>query len=1210
MPEFILIAIPLLAVLYVSYGRLRGHIKTLGEQVDAQREAQIKLREANRELLAELRRLEARIEAGVAKDSEIVVSAAAPVPEADEEVVKLQVTEQAAPVAESRAVPPPLPVQDESARVRAWLDTRQETTPEKAPTAWDDEKPSGFPPVAEPSFLSRIPWREILKRMHLLPPSKSGEDGTAESQLAAWWVIRIGLVLLIIAAVFFGIHVSQHTPPWLRVVTLVLVSLGTIGLGARMKDKLEGFGRAIIGGGFALLYFTAFAAFALPATKIIDSPTAGVMAQFAALVAAIVWALWKRDQTVATLTLFLGLVSCGFSHSHDLDRFATVGLVLLAATGSFLFATRGWLTPFITALVGTWSCFGGFALLDWLRGDAPSFTLVMGALVVLAVVFEAGNLGCLARGMHVPGDTLRRWLILGNTAAAAVIGYGVVRLAYPDQLPEFYFITAFLYLVFTAIHHLRTTDRAVTESLFLKSSALLCLGFAAAFSGPVRWLAIAFQAFALLWTARRSGSRWIAAGFVVVMAASVGWFWRDLLLDPPASWRWQDSFRIAGSLYLVFLTTQLALHARWFPAGIGGSDDQHQDQARGFRLIGSLVIGASALVSAFTPAFPGHADPAWFLFVIAVFIALPAPFFRNAVPCVAAVLPLVSAYLAYACLPRMTGQGNAGLLLGVVLILAAFGVSELIRRYWPQSPLDGSWIREAALLAGLATLLPLAIAIGGRFHLHANSGIVVFALFPLTACAAILFRQRTPASMPRSDGSSPFHTLTGMLVVAGGAVTCRDSEYFPAALALAGLPMLAMAARARAWMIAIGGGVPILSGFVSLWHTLLPAPADGWLDDAVNLTVLLAVSTGLAVVFWKKVNQAAWLKWALGADVALHFLGVFSLHLFFQKHLGEGPDMLAAALLGVALFVTSRRFPFRALEAVSWLPVLLACAWALRAGNWLGVADREIHFVAAGLLVLAHLVAANAKWQKDSSGLTNILATASAAVAVIAWTLVALAAAKAPWQTTALTGITLLASALWRWRAIANIGYLGLGPLTLAFLTAISLMDGETMVESPAGSTLTSILLTAAGIAANGMLMAATVRRVLRQRITASSVLPWCHGMSASIIAFSAFASDHLLNERLTAVFWGISAILLFVCGLLAGLRAYRLTGLIGLVFCTGHIFIFDIKDTFYRIIAFFVIGLVMLVIGFLYHRFRDRISAMDSDDDESDAGRGGAAPL
>ena len=371
--------------------------------------------------------------------------------------------------------------------------------------------------------------------MHLLPPRRTDAGETAESQLAAWWVIRIGLVLLIIAAVFFGIHVSQHTPPWLRVVTLCLVSLGTIGLGSRMRDKLEGFGRAIIGGGFALLYFTAFAAFALPATKIIGSPATGVLAQFSALVAAILWSLWKRDQTVATLTLFLGFVSCGFSHSHDLDRFATVGLVLLAATGSFLFATRGWLTPFITALVGSWAGFGGFALLDWLRADPPPFLHLMGALLALTVLFEAGNLACVARGLHAPGDRLRRWLMLGNTSAAAVLGYGVTRLAHPDQLSEFYFTTAVLFFVFTVIHHLRTTDRAVTESLFLKSSALLCLGFAAAFSGPVRWLAIAFQAFALLWTSRRSGSRWIAAGFVLVLAASIGWFWRDLVLDPPAA---------------------------------------------------------------------------------------------------------------------------------------------------------------------------------------------------------------------------------------------------------------------------------------------------------------------------------------------------------------------------------------------------------------------------------------------------------------------------------------------------------------------------------------------------------------------------------------------------------------------------------------------------------------------------------------------------
>ena len=108
-------------------------------------------------------------------------------------------------------------------------------------------------------------------------------------------------------------------------------------------------------------------------------------------------------------------------------------------------------------------------------------------------------------------------------------------------------------------------------------------------------------------------------------------------------------------------------------------------------------------------------------------------------------------------------------------------------------------------------------------------------------------------------------------------------------------------------------------------------------------------------------------------------------------------------------------------------------------------------------------------------------------------------------------------------------------------------------------------------------------------------MLPWFHAWCALFIAFAACTIDRLVNDNLTAVFWGLSAILLFVCGLFAGLRAYRLTGLIGLVLCTGHIFIYDIQNTFYRIIAFFVIGLVMLVIGFLYHRFRERISAFDS---------------
>ena len=1190
MHDIILFTAALLIFLYFAYGRLRGHIKSLEEQISAQQLALQKLRESNREMAAELKRIECRI--GVQDALGQPISKPAPVAE---EPPRYRI------VPDEPVVPPPLPAYRAAVHEEPAPAPRVVSQP--APV-WESERPSDIPDEVTPSLLSRIPWRDILGRMHLLPPGKSESGETAESQLAAWWVIRIGLVLLIIAAVFFGIYVSQHTPAWLRVLTLGLVSVGTIGLGSKMKDNLEGFGRAIIGGGFALLYFTAFAAFALPATKIIDSPAAGALAQFSALIAAIIWSLWKKDQTVATLTLFLGFVSCGFSHSHDLDRFATVGLVLLAATGSFLFASRGWLTPFITALVGSWACFGAFSLLDWQRGDSPIFLHLMATLVVLSVVFEAGNLACAARGLHLSGDRLRRWLILGNTSAAALLGYGVTRLAHADQLSTFYFIFAALYFAFTVIHHLRTTDRAVTESLFLKSSALLCLGFAAAFSGPVRWLAIAFQAFALLWTARRSGSRWIATGFVLVLAASIGWFWRDLTIDPPAEWRWLDPFRIAGGLYLVFLTAQLGFHARWFPSGIGGSDGGHESQARGFRLVGSLVTGFTALALSLNPSFPGHSDPVWFLFLLSVMIGLLGPLMRRAVPCMAAALPLGSCYIAYAVLPPGASRSMAALLLGATLILTAFGIAEAIRRYWPETIRGGSVVREGVLLAGLATLLPFSIALCRMFSLPGNAGIGIYVLFPVVACAAVMCRQQSTASGQRARLSIGFQIAVGVLVLMGGAVTCESSVFFPSALAIAGIPLLALARRIRIWNVVIAGALPILGGFSSLWQRLLGNQTSGLMHDSINLAVLLLISVSLAIILWKKIRTPRLRKAAFWGDATLQALGIFSLHLFFQKHLAEGPDFLAAGLLGLSLFAVSRRFSFRVLGAVSWLPVALAGFSSILAENWHGVSSGGIWFLAAGLLVLAHLMATRhlsrsnnsregSEFLTEESGFG--LPEAISCIAVLAWTLITLAAAGNPWQAAALTGVALLCSTLWRWRAIPLIGQLGLAPLTLAFCMAVWLMPAESLAQRPVMPTLINLLLTAAGLAANGMIMAGAVRRILSRKITSASMLPWFHAASALLIAFVACTIDRLVSGNLTAVFWGLSAILLFVSGLFAGLRAYRLTGLIGLVFCTGHIFIWDIQDTFYRIIAFFVIGLVMLAIGFLYHRFRARISALDS---------------
>jgi hypothetical protein len=689
---------------------------------------------------------------------------------------------------------------------------------------------------------------------------------------------------------------------------------------------------------------------------------------------------------------------------------------------------------------------------------------------------------------------------------------------------------------------------------------------------------------------------------VVVLAASIGWFWRDLVMEPPAQWRWLDPFRIAGGLYLVFLTVQLGFHSLWFPGGIGGAGGDHGQQARAFRFVAALAIGFSALALSLNPSFPGRCDPVWFLYALSIMIGLPCPLMRKSVPCVAAALPLGSCYIAYAVLPPAASQSAAALLLGITLVLTAFGLADMIRRHWPEPLSGGSMLREGALLVGLATLLPFATALGRMLSLPGNAGLGVFLLFPLVACAAVLCRQQTTARGQRSRLSIGFQIVVGVLVLIGGKITCESSVFFPGALAVAGLPLLAMARRVRIWNVVIAGTLPILGGFFTLWLCLVGTRQSGLTDDSINLGVLLLISISLAILLWEKIRTPRFRKAAFWGDALLHALGIFSLHLFFQKHFGDGPDFFAAALLGLSLFAVSRRFPFRVLGTISWMPVTLACLSILLTDNRHGDGNTDTWFAVSALLVLAHLLIAHHLNRNTTHTAAENRAESPAfgpaefpsCIAVLAWTLITFATTENPWQAAALTGVALLCSALWRWWTIPLIGHLGLAPLTLAFCWAVVSMLTANESPQPAAWILTSLLLTAGGLVIHGIVMASSVRR-MGGKITPSSPLPWFHAGCALFLAFTAFTLDRLVDGNLTAVFWGLSAILLFVSGLFAGLRAYRLTGLIGLVFCIGHIFIWDIQDTFHRIIAFFVIGLVLLAIGFLYHRFRERISAQDS---------------
>jgi len=83
------------------------------------------------------------------------------------------------------------------------------------------------------------------------------------------------------------------------------------------------------------------------------------------------------------------------------------------------------------------------------------------------------------------------------------------------------------------------------------------------------------------------------------------------------------------------------------------------------------------------------------------------------------------------------------------------------------------------------------------------------------------------------------------------------------------------------------------------------------------------------------------------------------------------------------------------------------------------------------------------------------------------------------------------------------------------------------------------------------------------------------------------------VRAGLLTLAWGLEGLGLFLCGLIIAERPFRLTGLFLLVICIGRIFVIDLhaSNMLYRIASFLVLGAVLLVVSFLYTRYRQKLN-------------------
>jgi hypothetical protein len=1127
----------------------------------------------------------------------------------------LQAAKQAAPW------PPAVPIVPSSLSDETLSDRREDPVPsEMAATTAAAATPPPLPrPVQAPPpppTQRRMPpplpvapgpdWRALLRRVNLWPPS--GE--TAEAAIGAWWLTRIGLVVMIIAAVFFGVRIAQDVPAWVRVAALACIAAGVTLLGSWLERRLPKFGRLVASGGVALGYFTAFAAYGIEATKIISDPVTGFLVQALAAAVMIVWSLWKRDQPSAAMGMLLGLVACWFSHWHDLDQFTAAGLLTLAAGAGLLLVMRLWRWPYGVALLGSWFGFLVLAVRDWPPpGDTPSLSMILGLLAGLTIILEAANFLAEERA-RADGTKWRRWLAVINSSLAVGIGWLAVRLAFPrgveaGELDAFFLVFAILMGVFAALRFWKKHGAGLTEMYFLKAAGLLALFVVECYDGPTRWLSLSVQCAILLWAWRRSALKWIEVGFWVLMAATIVLIWHDLV-EPVAGTAWAAvSVRnVVGTVSLALLAAILGLHGHW------SLDRKIGDVGAVFvtlRVLAALATGAAALPLVMIPSPAGqHSQAIVVLSFVAIAIGASAIWLRHFSIVLAGLAALIPAFLALLVLDEV--WSNHQLWTGLWLAALGLGLAELALHRWNNRWMLGNGTRLILQGGALAVLAATTDRFGENMGDPSLATTSLCAIPFLIAAIWALYRQSAAYPESHLSGNRRTAAVTQWLLAAvvglGTLVAMENSfndhDFGPALLTVAAALLFGAAFLTKNHAPALAGGIPLLLA-VPLHLVRYHSHSEAISDLLGAAAIILAVCWGTALVLWWRFRDSDRDRAVFtGYDFALHALALVTLHWIFRTHLDMPTLFLADAVTALLAVVIWRFVPLPALAAISMLPLVLAVMNRVLLESLTAPIRGEspLWWLAAaavfGWIWLGERFFARQPNARFSEGWRGLIAAVHGGVAALVLMAIGRHAAPEPWHAVAIAAFALVLTILGRFEKVATNRWWSLVPLAVAILMSAKYLAA---FAPPPPQTLVAICLVAAVVIAHGIIALWRARRENRS-------IAWIHGLIALALLFPAFEQDRLGVVALTTVCWGIAAVALFVLGFATALRPYRLAGLIGLALAMVRMFLVDIDDSLYRIYAFFAIALVLLGMGYLYHRFRHLIERADrhlSGEGESD---------
>ena len=246
------------------------------------------------------------------------------------------------------------------------------------------------PPSISPESIPAPSFAATHIEPSLFERFKSSLD--IEEMLGTDWLNKLGIILLVLGVAFFLAYQLREMGPGGKV-TVGFVTAGVMlgaGIWLERKDRYRILARAAIGGGWALLFFTAYAMYHVPAAHVIDSQLTDLLLMLVVAAAMVAHTLRYRSQVVTGLAFLLAFLTVTISHSnvYSLSAGVVLAIGLVAIVGRMqwfeleIFGILAsylnhylWLRPIIEPMQGRHHPF-------------PEFTASAGILVLYWLVFR------------------------------------------------------------------------------------------------------------------------------------------------------------------------------------------------------------------------------------------------------------------------------------------------------------------------------------------------------------------------------------------------------------------------------------------------------------------------------------------------------------------------------------------------------------------------------------------------------------------------------------------------------------------------------------------------------------------------------------------------------------------------------------------------------------------------------------------------------